>query len=165
LENDLYRHAKKDMVDRFLDTCRHVIAIDHTPTATTHRADILIPAGTYAESDGILVNNEGRAQRAFQVFESSPVIQESWRWLLRFAVDTEHEIMSQWRNFNDVTNALAENEPRLAGINTVTPPPDFRIAGQKIPRAPHRFSGRTAMQAHIHVSEPKPPEDSDSPLS
>src|SRR5690606_12752272 len=100
LENDLYRHAKKDMVDRFLDTCRHVIAIDHTPTATTHRADILIPAGTYAESDGILVNNEGRAQRAFQVFESSPVIQESWRWLLRFAVDTEHEIMSQWKNFN-----------------------------------------------------------------
>ena len=37
--------------------------------------------------------------------------------------------------------------------------------GQRIPRAPHRYSGRTAMLANINVSEPKPPEDPDSPLS
>lgn len=42
---------------------------------------------------------------------------------------------------------------------------DFRINGQRIPREPHRFSGRTAMLANVAVSEPKPPEDIDSPLS
>jgi len=37
--------------------------------------------------------------------------------------------------------------------------------GQKIPRQPHRYSGRTAMRAHIAVSEPKPPDDPDSALA
>jgi NADH-quinone oxidoreductase subunit G len=39
------------------------------------------------------------------------------------------------------------------------------MAGAKIPRSPHRASGRTAILANINVSEPKPPEDPDSPLA
>jgi NADH-quinone oxidoreductase subunit G len=39
------------------------------------------------------------------------------------------------------------------------------MAGAKIPRVPHRYSGRTAMLANIDVNEPPPPEDPDSPLS
>jgi NADH-quinone oxidoreductase subunit G len=53
----------------------------------------------------------------------------------------------------------------FAGLESVTPSGDFRIAGQKIPREPHRYSGRTAMQANLSVHEPKPPEDPDSPMS
>ena len=46
------------------------------------------------------------------------------------------------------------------------PGADFRIRGIiKVAREPHRYSGRTAMHAHTHVSEEKPPEDPDSPLS
>src|SRR5205814_5737295 len=45
------------------------------------------------------------------------------------------------------------------------PRSDFRIAGSKIPREPHRYSGRTAMLADVTVHEPKPPDDPDSPLS
>jgi NADH-quinone oxidoreductase subunit G len=60
---------------------------------------------------------------------------------------------------------MSSEEPLLKGADTITPPPDFRIAGQKIPREPHRYSGRTAMHAHQHVSEDKPPEDPDSPLT
>lgn len=165
IENDLYRHAKHDVVDKFLNKCKNVIVIDHTPHGTAEKAHVLIPAGTFAESDGILVNNEGRAQRYFQVHECSPVIQESWRWLLQIATATGHAHMSEWKNFQDVSHALATEEPLLKGVDTVSPPPDFRIAGQKIPREPHRYSGRTAMHAHVHVSEEKPPEDPDSPLS
>lgn len=165
IENDLYRHAKNDVVDRFLGKCKQVIVIDHTPHATTEKASILVPAGTFAESDGMLVNNEGRAQRFFQVQECSPVIQESWRWLLGFAQRSGHPHISLWKNFDDVSRALSSEEPLLKGIENITPGPAFRIAGQKIPREPHRYSGRTAMHAHIHVSEEKPPEDPDSPLS
>jgi NADH-quinone oxidoreductase subunit G len=39
------------------------------------------------------------------------------------------------------------------------------MAGEKVPREPHRYSGRTAMLANISVHEPKPPDDRDSPLS
>ena len=165
IENDLYRHAKNDVVDRFLGKCKQVIVIDHTPHATTEKASVLIPAGTFAESDGTLVNNEGRAQRFFQVQECSPLIQESWRWLLGFAQRSGHPHMNLWKNFDDVSHALSSEEPLLKGIENITPGPAFRIAGQKIPREPHRYSGRTAMHAHVHVSEEKPPEDPDSPLS
>ncbi len=165
VENDLYRHASTSVVDKFLAKCKHVIVIDHTPHATSAKASILIPAGTFAESDGTLVNNEGRAQRFFQVHECSPLIQESWRWLLRIAHENDHNTLTHWKNFQDVSNALSEQEATLRGVESVTPPPEFRIAGQKIPREPHRYSGRTAMHANINVSEEKPPEDPDSPLS
>ena len=165
IENDLYRHAKHEVVDRFLGKCKQVIVIDHTPHATTAKATVLIPAGTFAESDGTLVNNEGRAQRFFQVHECSPLIRESWRWLLQVSAVTDHERMMRWKNFRDVTNAISAEEPLLKGIESISPDPSFRIAGQKIPREPHRYSGRTAMHADVHVSEDKPPEDPDSPLS
>ncbi|HEY9528416.1 MAG TPA: NADH-quinone oxidoreductase subunit NuoG, partial [Anaerolineales bacterium] len=165
LENDLYRHAKTDVVDKFLRKCKQVIVIDHTPSATSDKATVILPAGTFAESDGTLVNNEGRAQRFFQVHEGSPLIQESWRWLNRLGHKAGHQRMLRWKNFHDVSTALASEELLLKGINTITPPPEFRIAGQKIPRETHRYSGRTAMYAHIHVSEEKPPEDPDSALS
>ncbi len=165
MENDLYRHGKTEEVDHFLSTCKKVIVFDHSPTPTTGKAHIVVSAGTFAESDGILVNNEGRAQRFFQVFEPNPNIKESWRWLLHIAAITQHEQLSKWSNFRDITAAIAAHEPLLRGADNVAPAPDFRVVGQKIPRAPHRFSGRTAMVANVNVSEPKPPEDSDSPLS
>lgn len=165
MENDLHRHAYTQVVDKFLDKCKRVIVIDHTPSPTTAKAHIVVPAGTFAESDGTLVNNEGRAQRFFQVHECSPLIQESWRWLLQVASNIDHPKMKTWSNFEDVSKAIAGSEPLLKGIDTLTPPPDFRIAGQKIPRQPHRYSGRTAMNANINVNEPKPPEDPDSALT
>jgi NADH-quinone oxidoreductase subunit G len=165
LENDLFRHGKTDQVDKFLKKAKHVIVLDHTPHATAQHAHVLIAAGTFAESDGTLVNNEGRAQRFFQVHECPVPIQESWRWLLQVARHTNHERMKSWNNFEDVLKALSSAEPLLRGTDKIAPPPEFRVAGQKIPREPHRYSGRTAMHANHHVSEEKPPEDTDSALS
>lgn len=153
------------MVNDFLKKCKQVIVLDHSNHATAQKANFLIPAGTFAESDGTLVNNEGRAQRFFQVYESTEVIQESWRWLLNIGVSAGNSRMSQWKNFADITLAISNEEPLLKGVDQITPPPSFRIAGQRIPREPHRYSGRTAMNAAIQVSEPKPPEDPDSSLS
>jgi NADH-quinone oxidoreductase subunit G len=59
-----------------------------------------------------------------------------------------------------------ENElPQFKGIVSVSPDHDFTIHGERIPREPHRYSGRTAIQANKNVSEPKPFFDGDSPLS
>jgi NADH-quinone oxidoreductase subunit G len=81
LENDLYRRADAGAVRGFLDRCRHVIAIDHLAHGTTEHAEAVLPAGTFAEADGTLVSNEGRAQRFFQVFTPDGEVQEAWRWL------------------------------------------------------------------------------------
>ena len=81
LENDLYRRLEIDEVDDFLLGFRHVVVIDHLFHRTALKADMVLPAATFAEEDGTLVNNEGRAQRYFQVFPAGGQVRPSWRWL------------------------------------------------------------------------------------
>jgi NADH-quinone oxidoreductase subunit G len=165
LENDLFRRRDPATVRGFLEAARHVIVIDHLLHETAARAEVVLPAGTFAESEGTLVNNEGRAQRFFEVFHADGEVREDWRWLrelLRIAGRKEAE---DWRNLDDLMVACAESAPVFHSLRRAAPTAAFRIAGQKVPREPHRYSGRTAMLADINVHEPKPPEDPDSPLA
>lgn len=165
LENDLYRRADAASVDAFLSGAEHVVVIDHLSNRTTAAADVVLPAGTFAESDGTLVNNEGRAQRFYQVFVPVGEIQESWRWLRDILAGTGRSAEGGWQNLDQIVAALVEALPVFRPIQDVAPPATFRIAGQKIPRQTIRFSGRTAIRANISVHEPKPPDDPDSPLT
>jgi len=168
LENDLYRRADTLSVDAFLKTASKVIILDHLEHDTTAKADVLLPAGTFAESDGTLVNNEGRAQRFYQVFPAGADIQESWRWVRDMAVASGHPAqpnMAAWNQLDDVVVALANVIPAFQRLTEVAPPEKFRMIGQKIPRQTHRFTGRTAMHAPLLMHEPKPVEDDDSPLA
>jgi NADH-quinone oxidoreductase subunit G len=165
LENDLYRRAPRQQVDALLKGAKHVIVLDSLLTPTASQAEIVLPAGTFAESEGTLVNNEGRAQRFFQVFVPQGDIQESWRWLREMMIAAGQREAAALETLDHVNDALAQALPVLAAVTKAAPSASFREAGAKIPRAPHRYSGRTAMHAHIHVSEPKPPDDPDSPLS
>ena len=81
LENDLFLRADAAAVEAFLDGAGHVIVLDHLRNPTSERAELALPAATFAEADGTLVNSEGRAQRFYQVFVPADEIQESWRWL------------------------------------------------------------------------------------
>ncbi len=165
VENDLYRRAGASLVDRLLGAARHVIVIDHTGNATTARADAVLPAATFAEQSGTLVSLEGRAQRYFGVMPPGGDIRESWRWLVDIMGAAGHTLSDAWRNLDDVAAAMIDAVPALRILRYVAPPADFRMTGRKIPRQPHRYSGRTAMTAHLDVREPKPPDDPDSPLA
>ena len=81
LENDLYRRAPTAEVDAFLGAAKHVIVLDHLANPTTEKAELELPAGTFAESDGTFISSEGRAQRFFQVFAPQSEVLASWRWL------------------------------------------------------------------------------------
>jgi NADH-quinone oxidoreductase subunit G len=76
-----------------------------------------------------------------------------------------HARSPAWRNLDDVSAAMIDAVPALKMLHYVAPPADFRMTDQKIPRQPRRYSGRTAMTAHLDVREPKPPDDPDSPLA
>jgi NADH-quinone oxidoreductase subunit G len=165
LENDLERRAPQPVLREFFDQAFHVIALDSISNPTTERAELVLPAGTFAESDGTLVNNEGRAQRFFRVFVPEGEVQESWRWLRDLALLCGRQEMAEWRELDDVIIALSNAIPELAGIVAAAPFSGLRLAGEKVPRESHRYSGRTAMHANISVHEPKPPDDPDSALS
>jgi len=164
LENDLQRRLPSRFSE-FFDQTPHVIALDCLANHTTEHAELALPAGTFAESDGTLVNNEGRAQRFFQVFVPEGEVQESWRWLRDMAAACGREEMAKWQELDDVIVALSTAIPELAGIVAAAPFSGLRLVGEKVPREPHRYSGRTAMHANVNVSEPKPPDDPGSPLS
>jgi NADH-quinone oxidoreductase subunit G len=174
LENDLYRRAGRSEVDAFLDAAKHLVVIDHLLHDTSARADLALPAGTFAESDGTLVSSEGRAQRFVQVYVPHDGVQvqeirESWRWIrdamLAAGAATGISEGLGWQRLDDVTTACAAAMPMLDRITDAAPASSFRVAGQKIAREPHRYSGRTAMFANVTVHEPKPPDDPDAPMS
>ncbi len=155
LENDLYRRLPAEKAEGLLASAKQLVVLDHLANATTAKAMLLLPAAPIAESDGTLVNNEGRAQRFVSVVPHVPEVRESWRWLRQ----------PQWQSVDDLLSDLAADTPVLAAAAGAAPPSQFRLAGAKVPRESHRASGRTAKTANISVVEPRPPEDPDSALS
>ncbi len=165
LENDLFRRLDEESVEKFFGECTHVMAIDHLQNSTTSRAGVVLSSSTFAESGGTIVNNEGRAQRFFPVRVPDPDVMESWRWLLSMLSMTGRPEAREWMRIDDITAALSAACPVFERVKDAAPPADFRVSGEKIPRQPHRYSGRTALTADISVHEPKPPGDDDSPFS
>jgi NADH-quinone oxidoreductase subunit G len=153
LENDLYRRGETSEVNTLFDRAPHVVVLDHLKTDTTAKAEVALPAGTFAETDGTLVNYEGRAQRFFQAFVPSGEVRASWRWL---------GSSDLWRTLDEIVLAIVNEIPVLAPIEHAAP--SKRELG-KVAREPHRYSGRTSILANISVHEPKPPEDPDSALA
>ena len=169
LENDLYLRAGQAKVDAALAAAQAVIVADHQQTATSAKADLLLSAASFAEADGTLVSQEGRAQRFFQVYEpsyydSSILVREGWRWMHALHCTLQGKAVD-WTDLDHATAACAAATPQLAGIQQAGPLASFRIKGLKLARSPLRSSGRTAMRADISVHEPRQPQDQDSPFA
>jgi len=162
LENDLYERTFKSRTDTFFARYKNIIVLDYLENSTTQRATYLLSAATFAETDGTIINNEGRAQRFYAVHTPENDVRGSWKWL--------QDILSEQPPvktppFDDIMDRMVKAFPEWQAIKTLAPSAAFREGTQKIPREPHRYSGRTAMHAGIDVSEPMPPTDPDSALS
>jgi NADH-quinone oxidoreductase subunit G len=168
LENDLYERTFKNQVERFLKKHKNIIVLDSLDNPTTRQATHLLPAATFAEADGTLVNNEGRAQRFYQVHIPDNDVRSSWKWLQGFLSDVQAPSdirLLASMHFDEILENMVLEFPELKVITSIAPNSRYREATQKIPREPHRYSGRTAMHANVNVDEPQPPEDADSALS
>lgn len=162
LENDLSRRAPAPFLGQWLDACGTVIVVDVLPTSTTTRADLVLPAGTFAETAGTFVSHEGRAQRFFSAFPPG-VVREGWRWIGTLARAWGRD--EAWDSLDALHATLTEVRPDLAPIVGAAEPASWRRHRQKAPREPHRYSGRTALHADQTRHEPKPPDDPDSALA
>ena len=161
LENDLFRRAPAQQVEAFFEKVAHVIVIDSLPTASTERAELVLPAGTFAETSGTLVNSEGRAQRFLRAFVPAGSVQESWRWVRDMAVAGDRAGCG-WQTLDQIIADMATEIPALSRVREAAP---AREDTGKVAREPQRYSGRTSMLANITVHEPKPPQDVDSALA
>jgi NADH-quinone oxidoreductase subunit G len=165
LENDLYRRLEMDEVDDFLLSFRHVVVIDHLFHRTALKADMVLPAATFAEDDGTLVNNEGRAQRYFQVFPAGGQVRPSRQWLTEIMASQGHQEAQTWHTLDDIIASMARAVPLLGPVADAAPQAAFRVAGMRIAREHQRSSGRTAVNAAATVHEQPPPQDADAPFT
>ncbi|PJG57740.1 NADH-quinone oxidoreductase subunit NuoG [Aeromonas cavernicola] len=169
LENDLYRRAPRNRVDAALARLQHLLVIDHQATPTANKADLVLPAASFAEADGTLVNMEGRAQRFFQVYaptfyNADIQVREGWRWLAALQGALERKPL-RWQNFDQINHDCASSTPLLATMLEAAPNAGLRIRGMRLAREPHRYSGRTSMLADKNVNEPRVAQDPDSPFN
>ncbi|MDZ7783038.1 MAG: NADH-quinone oxidoreductase subunit NuoG [Halioglobus sp.] len=165
LENDLYRRGPAVAIDRLLDAFEHVVVLDGLDNATTSRSELALPAASALESEGTVVNLEGRAQRFYPVLRPAGERRPAWFWLLATMVEQERPEVRDLHCFDDIVRACARSVPLLAGMQDAAPTRDYRNRGQRIPRQPPRYSGRTAMHAHESVHEPRPVQDEETPLA
>jgi NADH-quinone oxidoreductase subunit G len=178
LENDLYKRFGKEKTDLLLSKFRNIIVLGYMDNESTERADILIPSGTFAESTGTIVNNEGRAQRYYRVLPAVGEVRDSWKYLLEMigitgTIKTWTGIKDQKNplperfpeKFDDIAGLLTDAYPFFSKIKEIMPDSGYKIHNEKIGRQTLRFSGRTAMKANTGVSEPAPLPDEDSPLA
>lgn len=161
LENDLFRRLSREDAATILGGAKHVITLDAIESPTSRASHAVLPAGSFAESDGTFINYEGRAQRFFQVIAPAGVLRESWRWLRDLMIAAGHLPAGAWAGLDEVLADFCVEHPALAGVRDAAP----SAAEGKWARASRRFSGRTSLLANLSVHEPKPPDDPDTPLS
>ena len=159
LENDLHRRVPALEIE-----LGKAIVVDSLETPTAEAGAMVLPAAAYAEQTGTFVNYETRAQRFYQVFEPTDEIAPSWRWLAAIAQAAGRDDL-RWSRIDELTAACATGV--FTGLAHYAPAADFRStdAQTKIPRQPHRYSGRTAMFADVSIHEPKASVDEETPLA
>ena len=155
LENDVYCRAAHKEVDAALDRAEGVLVIDQILTATTVQATALLPSTAFSEHEATYVNYEGRAQLSFQVHRNHTGAIPAWRWLSE----------QQRGDVDALINRCAEEAANFDKLDDLLPDLNQFVAGMKIPRQSHRYSGRTAMKANLNVHEPKQPVDDQSVMS
>ena len=164
LENDLHRRTPAAVIEATLAASRLVV-LDHSESPTTRRADLVLPAASFAEAEGTLVSAEGRAQRFYPPIIAEDGLAESWRWLVAAARAAGLPSCESLTTTDAIAAGLAASLPRFAALPGVAPPAAFRVVGSRIASQTRRYSGRTAIDAGRNVHEPKPPVPADSPFS
>jgi NADH-quinone oxidoreductase subunit G len=154
LENDLFRRGAG--AQAFNNA--HLLVLDHIQTPTVAAADTALAVGGFADTDGTFVNSEGRIQRFHKAIFGADDPPASWMVLRDAGVAAGRVSPGTWPTRAALMEAVAKRIPALAKCEAL-PPPDGQV-----PTLPHRFSGRTAMDARLDVREPAPPMHAESPL-
>ena len=157
LENDLFRRAERSTVQGLLGNVACCIGLDCLEQQTLEHCHWVLPSAAFTEAEGTLVSSEGRAQRFFPVHVAAHQRRPAWHWLAALNHSAQH--------VDSIAADCARDCELLRGIGAAAPAHDYRNRGLKIPRQPHRYSGRTAMRADISVHEPRQPQDEESALA
>jgi NADH-quinone oxidoreductase subunit G len=158
LERDLTRDPT--FAAAIFASAKSITVLDHITTPSTRNADLALAVASFAESDGMFVNLEGRAQPFFKAVFTDADPQPSWQLLRDAAITAGQLNPDQWQNHAALLASLAAAIPSLAACERAWPTP----RKGRPATLPYRHSGRTAATAHLDVREPMPPQHEDFPF-
>ena len=164
LEPDLSTRERRTGLTAILDNTSHVVVLDHLESAVADAAEVVLPAATFAECNGTVVNNETRAQRFYQVFVPADGIRASWRWLQQISTGADGDDAAAWNGPDDLAKTMADELPIFGPLIELASSPGGSPP-RRVPRQTHRVTGRTAVNAHLEIREAKPPDDHETPMS
>ena len=152
LENDFFG-------GRGLETAASVTCLDHIETATARAADYAVAVGSFADTDGMFVNLEGRVQPFIRASFGEADAPAAWEILRDAGIRAGILAPGTWPDRAALVGEMAVELPFLAPCLQALP----GMGEPKPPGLPHRFSGRTAARAHVDVREGRPPVRVESP--
>ncbi|WNC69604.1 NADH-quinone oxidoreductase subunit NuoG [Thalassotalea nanhaiensis] len=163
-ENELANLSAAEQ-QTLLSSVATVIALDHNESVVTENAEVILPVATFSESQGLLVNYQGRAQCFYPAFAPKLPILPAWRVITMLdAIIGEGHLVNHASDIDIKT--INDFWRTLAVVETNFPDTSVFIAEQfllKTARQTHRASGRTAMTANQSVHERKTTIDNSSP--
>ncbi|MEE4272466.1 MAG: NADH-quinone oxidoreductase subunit NuoG [Thermoanaerobaculales bacterium] len=164
LEPDPSTRERRAELAAVIDRASHTVVIDHLESPLSEAAEVVLPAATFAEGNGTVVNNEGRAQRFYQVFVPADEVRASWQWLRQVCRRVHGDDSAPWAGPDEMAESMSEEFPVLEPLGELAPEPPGGPS-RRVPRQSHRVTGRTSVNAHRQIREPKPPEDHESPMA
>ncbi|MGD6858532.1 MAG: NADH-quinone oxidoreductase subunit NuoG [Enterobacteriaceae bacterium] len=86
LENNLYQHYSNETIIKIFNKIKNIIILDNHISKMKYVSKLFIPSTNFMESDGTVINYEGRAQRFFKNYDlhkynKNFLIFESWKWI------------------------------------------------------------------------------------
>ncbi len=113
-ENTVVSDANASKTRRALETAEFLVVQDIFLTETTQLADVVLPAASFAESDGTFVNTERRVQRVRKAVNPPGEAREDWRIIAELA--TRMGFPMRYRSAAEVWDELRRGAPIFAGI-------------------------------------------------
>jgi NADH-quinone oxidoreductase subunit G len=152
----------QENVSALTGKAKNLIALDFKVTEEVGNKALVLASATFAESEGTLVNNEGRMQRYFRVKNAGEEVKASWMWFSQLKAMLNN---SNFDSFDTIIKKIGESYSELNKIVDVAPSANYRESEMKIPRQTPRFTGRTSMYANVNLHEQKPQSDDSSALA
>jgi NADH-quinone oxidoreductase subunit G len=102
------------LAQKALENCPFVVVNELTLTETAQKADLVLPAASFAEKDGTFTNCERRVQRIYKAFEISQDIKPDW--LIFSEVSARLGGGAPYFSPRDILKAIAASVPAYSAI-------------------------------------------------
>jgi NADH-quinone oxidoreductase subunit G len=143
------------LAERALAGARRVVSIDTFLTASTARADVVLPAAAFGEKSGTTTNLEGRVSPVAAKITPHGTSRPDWMIAAELAAALGHDLGVG--SVDDLTEAIAATVPAYAGITraALAADPDGLVAvaaPATLPPAPSRAGERNSYDYRLVVS-------------